>query len=270
MSSGLSRCVAISGLAVALSACGAGAGARAGTSTESAPLSLPSAAPRNGLEVIGWMRRSHPSRDLKSLSFTLSTTEFHHDTEVVTRARAIFALPGRMRVVELPASRKTGYVRDRDRFAAFARGKRVTRVTRVDVAQLLAYDLFAQSTDTTIMWLDNSRMRFGLARRVELKDRRAWLVGAEDSASTRFWVDAENWRVLRVLQPDPTAPTAPTEMIDVWYTQFTEVNDVPVPVRIEVYRNGRLDQRVEITDIEANPSVPQRAFDLTRWRDVGI
>jgi len=259
--------VAISGLAVALSACGAGAGARAGTATGSTPVSLPSTAPRNGLEVIGWMRRSHPSRELTSLSFSLTTTEFRGDSQTVSRARGIVGLPGRMRVVELPTSRKSGFVRDREAFAVFERGKRVAKSSRVDVAQLLAYDLFAQSTDTTIMWLDNSRMRFALARRVELKGRRAWLVGAEDSASTRFWVDAEQWRVLRVLQPDPAARN---DMIDIWFTEVTYVNDVPVPVRIEIYRNGHLDQRVEITDIEANPAVPQRAFDVNRWRDVRI
>jgi outer membrane lipoprotein-sorting protein len=213
------------------------------------------------------MRWSHPSRELKSLSFSLTTTEFGGDSEVVTRARGIVALPGRMRVEELPTSRKSGFVRDRDQFAAFERGKRVARSSRVDVAQLLAYDLFAQSTDTTIMWLDNSRMRFALARRVELKGRRAWLVGAEDSTSTRFWVDAEHWRVLRVLQPDPAARR---EMIDIWFTDFTDVHDVPVPVRVEIYRNGHLDERVEITDIKANPAVPQRAFDVNRWRDVRI
>jgi hypothetical protein len=73
--------------------------------------------------------------------------------------------------------------------------------------------------------------------------------------------------VLRVVQPDPADRK---ELIDVWFTQFTDVNDVPVPIRVEIYRNGHLDQRVEITDIEANPAVPQRSFDVTRWRDVRI
>ena len=255
-------------LAAALTACSGGA-LRPSTSAEGGTASsLPENAPRNGLEVIGWMRRSYPSRQLRSLSFAVTTTEFRGDSEIVTRARAIAALPGKLRVVEIPTTRKSGYVRDRQTFVVFERGKRVARSSRIDVAQLLAYDLFAQSTDTTIMWLDNSRMRFGLAQRTELKGRRAWLVGADgDSTSTRFWVDGDRWRVMRVLQRDPLARN---QMLDIWFTDFTTVEDVPVPVRIEIYRNGRLEQRVEMTEVEANPTVPPRAFDTSRWRDVRI
>jgi outer membrane lipoprotein-sorting protein len=214
------------------------------------------------------MRRSHPSRQLKSLSFAVTTTEFKGDSEIVTRARAIAALPGKLRVVEIPTSRKSGYVRDRQTFVVFEKGKRVARSSRIDIAQLLAYDLFAQGTDTTIKWLDDSRMRFGLAQRTELKGKRAWLVGADgDSTSTRFWVDGDQWRVLRVLQRDPLARN---QMLDIWFTEFTDVEDVPVPVRIEIFRNGRLEQRLEMTEVEANPTVPARAFDTSRWRDVRI
>jgi len=260
---------AIAGLVAVAAACG---GPRTGPWPAHEPEALPSNPPRNGLEVIGWMRRAHPSRTLRTLAFSVTITEFAAasaaaDSPRVTRARAVAALPGKMRVAELPASRKTAIVRDRQRLAVFERGKRIERINRVDLMQLLAFDVFAQSTDTTIMWLDSTRMRFGLAELTELNGRRAWLVGADDDRSARFWIDAERWRVIRIVQRDPRARD---EMMDIRFVEFRDVDDVPVPVRIEIYRNGRLEQRTEISEVEANPKVPVRAFDTERWRDVRI
>ena len=73
--------------------------------------------PRSGLEVIGAMRREHPSRALRSLSFTIRSTAYVRgpDSARVTISRGWISLPGRMRVDVVPASRRTGYVRNRQR-----------------------------------------------------------------------------------------------------------------------------------------------------------
>src|SRR5207247_5740393 len=126
--------------------------------------------PRNGLEVIGWMRHAHPSRELRSLAFTMRTTEYGADT-AAREARVQLLLPGKMRVELQPPTKRSGWVRIRHRLAVFERGRRVATEDRVDLTALLAYDLFAQSIDTTIMWLDSTRMRFGLLRRDELDGR---------------------------------------------------------------------------------------------------
>jgi hypothetical protein len=225
--------------------------------------------PRNGLEVIGAMRRAHPSRALKSLAFTLTTTEHRGaDSASPGRAQAHASLPGKFRVTRLPTTTRTGYVRDRQRLAVFESGRRVASANRVDLALLLAYDVYAQGIDTTIMWLDSARVRFALARRDELEGRGVWVVGAMegDTTSLQFWVDEAEWRVLRVIQRDPRAPTVLT---DIRFTEFTDVLGVPVPMRTVTYRNGRLALTQEVSNVAANPSLPARAFDLTRWRDVG-
>ena len=160
-------------------------------------------------------------------------------------------------------------MRNRQRLAVFERGRRVSSVNRVDLSALLAYDVFAQSIDTTIMWLDSARVRFGLLRRDELDGRRVYVVGAEegDSISAQFWVDAEHWRVLRVIQRDARRPS---EILDLRYTEFTELLDVPVPTRIRVYRRGKLIEEQDISNFVVNPSLPSRAFDLGRWRQLNI
>lgn len=225
-----------------------------------------SGVPRNGLEVIGAMRHAHPSRALRSLSFSVNTTEYGADS-AHSQARVYASLPGRHRVDFLPSSRRSGHVRVRHRIAVFDRGRRVSRVNRVDLAALVAYDLFAQSIDTTIMWLDSARVRFALLRLDELDGRRAWVVGARagDTTSSQFWVDAEEWRVLRVIQREPWRSN---ELADMRFTDFTMVLDVPVPKRIAVYRDGRLAQRQEITAVATNPRLSPRFFDLSRWRGI--
>ena len=222
--------------------------------------------PRNGLEVIGAMRFAHPSRALQSLAFTITTTD-HAGRTRQTRARAHARLPGKFRVTMLPADGRNGYVRDRHRLSIFERGQRVQTATRVDLAMLLAYDVFAQSIDTTIMWLDSARVRFGLARRDELDGNRVWVVGAPpgDTTSSQFWIDAERWRVLRVIQRDPLSPA---DLVDIRFTDYGEYLTIPVPMRAVIYRNGRLVSTQQISQVAVNPSVSSSAFDLARWSDV--
>ena len=224
---------------------------------------VPSAIPRNGLEVIGAMRRAHPSRALRSMTLGLEVRDARDSTRV-RRSRVYAALPGRMRIESLPANQRTGLVRQRQHVAVFERGERVRRVARVDLATLVAYDLFAQSIDTTIMWLDSARVRFGLLRLDELDGRRVWVVGAMegDTTSSQFWVDAVDWRVVRVIQREAWNGN---QLVDMRFTEFTKVRDVPVPTRVLVFRGGRLAQQQKLAVTRVNPRVPSGAFDLTRW-----
>jgi hypothetical protein len=214
------------------------------------------------------MRRSHPSRELRSLAFTVRAIQYVNDSAQL-RSRAYAALPGRMRVENLPRSTRTGYVRDRQRLAVFRAGQRVTTVNRVDLRTLLAYDVFAQGIDTTVMWLDSARVRFALLRRAKFGGRTAWVVGADegDTMSPQFWVDAEDWRVLRVIQREPRSPSL---ISDVRYTEFTDLLDVPVPTRIEVWREGKLVEQQELSEFTVNPALPRTTFDLSRWRTLSL
>jgi len=213
------------------------------------------------------MRYAHSSRALRTLAFTLTTREQHAGGPRTARARAYAALPGKFRITSLPTSSHTGIVRNRHQLSVFERGRRVGTATRVDLAILLAYDVFAQSIDTTIMWLDSARVRFGLARRDELDGRRVWVVGAPqgDTTSEQFWVDADRWHVLRVIQRDPRSPR---DLIDIRFTEFVELLGVPVPMRSVIYRHGRLEMSQEVSQVTVNRRVPASAFDLSRWTDV--
>jgi hypothetical protein len=88
-----------------------------------------------------------------------------------------------------------------------------------------------------------------------------------DTTSAQFWVDTERWRVLRIIQRDTRSPDAIT---DLRFTKFTELLDVPVPTQIRVYRAGKLVEEQDISNLVVNPPLPSRAFDLGRWREVGL
>jgi hypothetical protein len=253
-------------LPVSLDACsGAGILSRSPAPVKSSPARV-RMTPRNGLEVIGAMRRAHPSRALRSIAFTVVTMHPRRDS---ARTRAVVALPGRFRMTLLPASRRTGSIRNQQHLAIFERGRRVATRERIDLATLLAYDVFAQGIDTTIRWLDVARVRYALARRDRLDGRDVWVVGAPegDTVSSQFWVDEDTWRVVRVIQRDPAAPR---KFADIRFPSSTEVMELPLPSRIEVYHDGELVERRVMTNVIVNPSVPSSAFDLTRWRDVRV
>src|SRR3954465_6103239 len=190
------RAAAVAVVALLLSACSRGSRTPASASTPSAAPSSAARAPRNGLEVIGWMRRAHPARDLKSLRFTV-TTEYREKPPIPTKAVAYAMLPGKLRVDMLPSTVRSGDVRDRQRLAVFRSGKRVSTARRVDLRTLLALDVFAQNADTTILGLGSARVRFGRARRDDFAGRPVWVVGATegDTMSSQFWIDAEEWRL---------------------------------------------------------------------------
>lgn len=273
MSSGLSRRKSLVGPGLMLFAqLGGCAVVRTAVGGEEAsPPSSPARAeisPRNGLEVIGAMRREHPSRELRSLAFTALTMDPETPAKVI-RVRTLATLPGRYRTTTLPASRRTGTVRNHQRVAVFERGRRVVSRTRVDLATLLAYDVYAQGIDTTIKALDAAGVRYGLARRDRLNGERVWVVGAEegDTASPQFWVDASDWRVVRVIQRDLRRANV---LVDLHFSEFTDALGVPIPTRVDVYRNGEWTERQTITDVALNPAVPTRAFDVARWRDVSV
>ena len=82
--------VATGSLLVALAACAGRGGtlpARGTPGAPGAPARMPAGFPRNGLEVIGGMRWAHPSRELRSLAFTVTTRDVA-DSTTVGRARA--------------------------------------------------------------------------------------------------------------------------------------------------------------------------------------
>ena len=83
--------------------------------------------------------------------------------------------------------------------------------------------------------------------------------------SAQFWVDADLWRVVRVIQPDPRDGD---DVLDVRFTAFSQQLGVPVPMRSVVYRNGTLAQTRVISELRVNPRLPAGAFDLSRWTDV--
>ena len=221
--------------------------------------------PRNGLEVIGAMRYAHPSRELRTLAFTLSSVDAEAPAARPV-ARAVVRVPGRFKLTRLPTNARTGQVRDRQRLAIFERGRRVAMVSRVDLAQLLVYDVFTQPLDSTIMWLDSARVRFALAHRDELDGRSVWVVGAADGdlTSPQFWVDDEQWRVVRVIQRDPRRPD---DVIDVRFSNFAEYLTIPVPMRVTTYRDGKLEATQELSRVSLNPNIPPSTFDLARWTD---
>jgi hypothetical protein len=224
-------------------------------------------APRNGLEVIGAMRRVHPSRRLVTIAFTVTTTEHRVAPTRTSRARVHARLPGRYRETRQPATTRSGVVRDRQRLAVFDRGRVTATARQMDLATLVAYDVFAQSIDTTIIWLDSTDIRYGLARRDQFEGRDVWVVGAGagDTRSPQFWVDADLWRVVRVIQRDPRGDD---DLLDVRFTAFADYFGIPVPTRSVVYRDGVLYQTRVVSQIAINPRVPSSVFDLQRWIDI--
>jgi hypothetical protein len=220
--------------------------------------------PRNGLEVVGWMRFAHPSRQLRTLSFSLSRERVADSS--ASAAVGYARLPGAMRTEALSGD-AVSLVRDRHRIALFRNGKRIGTAKGVDLRALLAFDVFAESIDTTIMWLDSAHVRFGLARQTDWNGRRAWVVGASagDDTSAQFWVDARSWRLLRVIQREPENPRL---LSDTRYLNYDELLDIPVPTRIEIWRGGALVEQHTLSEFVVNPVLPSRAFDLSRWRRI--
>ncbi|HYD51200.1 MAG TPA: hypothetical protein VEA99_01185, partial [Gemmatimonadaceae bacterium] len=218
-----------------------------------------------GLDVLGRMRAAHADSVPRALSFIQANTVYLASGQVQQRWRVIVAPPMRMRMDYLPLTSRTGYLYLGDDVIAFQNGRRTSTQSQVSPTLLLSFGVFAQEPEVSRRFLDSLGVRNDLVRRDTIAGRTAWVIGAPagDLSSDQIWVDTARWVPLRIIDRETRGTR--TTITDMRLTDYVTHGGLPVATTVLVYRDRRLALRQELRDVRVNPTLPESAFDPTRW-----
>jgi hypothetical protein len=101
-------------------------------------------------------------------------------------------------------------------------------------------------------------------------DRKVWVVGstiATDLATPQFWVDADTWVVLRVIEraAQGTA-SAPRPSTEYRLGDYRVLSGVPVVHEIQFLRDGQPFFKEQYTDVQLNTAIDARLFSASQWK----
>ena len=176
------------------------------------------------------------------------------------------SVPRRLRIEFLPASTRSGLLYRDNRAYTFQNGRIAAESPQVHPLLLLGSDVYALPVDTTLVELASLGFDTTIVRPDTAEGRKAWLVGAAegDTLAARFWIDAERLVLLRIVQRQ-RAGQGRTVVSDTRFSEYQEVEGVPVPKVILFLRDGRATWREEYTEARLNVPLDSALFDPSRW-----
>ncbi len=95
------------------------------------------------------------------------------------------------------------------------------------------------------------------------QDKLAYVIGAQYPNETvpQIWVNKETFRPFRWIIADK-ADDGAKDRLEVRYLEWREVDGIWYPMRIELFRNHTLFRQILVQDIQVNPTLPQKLFDI--------
>ncbi len=95
------------------------------------------------------------------------------------------------------------------------------------------------------------------------QDKLAYVIGAQYPNETvpQIWVNKEAFRPFRWIIEDK-ADDGAKDRLEVRYLEWREVDGIWYPMRIELFRNHTLFRQILVQDIQVNPTLPQKLFDI--------
>jgi len=90
-----------------------------------------------------------------------------------------------------------------------------------------------------------------------------YVLGAQypDETAPQIWLDKETFRPFRWIMTGKSEEN-PDNGLEVWYSQWHQVNKTWYPMRIEFIEDGTLVRKIDVKHIKVNPSFPKRLFDI--------
>jgi hypothetical protein len=160
------------------------------------------------------------------------------------------------------------FTQENTRYAANGRTERSQ--WKVNILLVLTADVYAQpvamsSGQLATLGVDLTKLRSDM-----WNDRKVWVVGstiATDLATPQFWVDADTWVVLRVIEraAQGTA-SAPRPSTEYRLGDYRVLSGVPVVHEIQFLRDGQPFFKEQYTDVQLNTAIDARLFSASQWK----
>ena len=230
--------------------------------------------PATGTEVVQRMYAKYEGKWFQTLEFLQENTRYGANGRTDrSQWKEYMLVPGRLRIEFLPTSGGNGAIYADGNIYSFEGGKLARTAPQLNILLVLTADVYAQPVATSIRQLTALGVDFARFRKDVWNGRSVYVVGSTgsgDLGSPQFWVDAETWAVLRVIdraaQGSAQGPRPATEFR---LSDYRMIGGVPMVHEILFLRDGQPFFKEQYTQVVLNGAIDARLFSSSQWRVPG-
>jgi outer membrane lipoprotein-sorting protein len=218
------------------------------------------APPSDGDAVIRAMHDKYAKTWYHTLSFTQKTTRrTPADTMVIETWRERAMIPGRLRIDVERATGNTSIVYSGDSLFVWSGDSTLTRAATRNILLIIGFDVYRQPPETTLAMLAAQHFPMTPVREDTWKGRPVYVIGAAagDLKSHQLWIDKDMLLFVRGIQPDQRDSI---KTVDMRFDNYVKVPAGWLSETVEVYRDGKLVQREEYSDVRTNVPLDPQIF----------
>jgi hypothetical protein len=216
--------------------------------------------PANGDAVIHAMHDRYAKTWYHTLSFTQKTTRrTPADTMAIETWRERAMIPGYLRIDVERASGKLAIVYAGDSLFVWRGDSTLTRAATRNILLVIGFDVYRQPAETTLAVLEAEHFPMTPVREDTWEGRPVYVMGAAagDLHSHQLWIDKDRLLFVRGIQPDERDTT---KTVDMRFDNYVKVPAGWLSELVEVYRDGKLAQREEYSDVRTNVPIDPQIF----------
>ncbi len=232
-------------------------------------------APATGTDVVQRMLSRYEGKWYQTLEFTQENTRYLTNGRTErSQWKEYMLVPGRLRIEFMPASGGNGAIYADGSVYSFEGGKLARTSPQVNILLVLTADVYAQSAATSVKQLTGLGVDLARLRRDTWNGRTVWVVGstgAADLGSPQFWVDADTWAVLRVIERAALGSAqGPRPATEYRLGDYRTINGLPMVHEIVFLREGQPFFKEQYTAVQLNGALDARLFSSSQWRAAGV
>jgi outer membrane lipoprotein-sorting protein len=216
--------------------------------------------PANGDAVIRAMHDKYAKSWYRTLSFTQKTTRLTPaDTMVIETWRERSVIPGYLRIdIERPTG-ELSIAYAGDSLFVWRGDSTLSRAASRNILLVIGFDVYRQPVETTLAVLEAEHFPMTPVREDTWQGRSVYVIGAPagDLRSHQLWIDKERLLFVRAIQPDERDST---KTVDMRFDNYVKVPAGWLSERVEIYRDGKLVQQEEYSDVKTNISIDPQIF----------
>ena len=222
--------------------------------------SRPLPPPASGEAVIRAMHDKYASSWYRTLSFTQKTTRrTPADTMVIETWRERAMIPGYLRIdIERTTGDQT-IVFGGDSIFVWHGDSVLTRAATRNILMVIGFDVYRQPPETTLAVLAREHYPMTPVREDTWEGKPVYVIGAAagDLRSPQLWIEKDRLLFMRAIQPDERDSTI---TLDMRFDNYVKVEGGWLSETVELYRNGKIRQREEYSEVRTNIPVDPKIF----------
>ena len=220
----------------------------------------PEARVPTGETIIRQMHDRYAKTWYRTLSFTQKTTRrTPADTMVIETWKERAIVPGYLRIDIERVPTPLSVVYGGDSLFVWRGDSTLTRAAQRNILLVMGFDVYRQPPETTLAVLAAEHYPMSPVREDTWKGRSVYVIGAPagDSTSRQLWIDKDRMLFMRAIEPDGRDST---KTADMRFDNYVKVPSGWLSETVELYRDGKLFQREEYSDVQTNTPIDPKIF----------